>query len=1089
MGFLAIKSPFHKDSIDDYQGVLVPLAQASRHPTVAAEYARRRSSEGLSDNNTSSSAKSAEDSSIPKEGDAGEDGIMRTSSAGYNPYTLEGLRAEVNEDVAASGHDSSYDLKSKVINKAIQDIGMGRYNWELFILCGFGWFADNLWLQGVALTLPSLSAEFGISETHVRYTTCSLFVGLCLGASFWGIGSDIMGRRLAFNLTLLIAGVFGIAAGAAPNWVGACGLFAALGVGVGGNLPVDGALFLEFLPNASGGLLTLLSVWWPVGQLVASLIGWAFLGSDYPLDQGWRYFVYTMGTLTFVMFLARFLLFHLYESPKFLLSRGRQSEAVAVVHGMAYKNKTTTWLTEEILNEIGGDPLAKDVLKLSTTEIIKRKFASFSTERIGPLFHTKKLGWTTALLWFCWLTIGMGYPLFNAFLPQYLSNGKGSNGEAVSNYTTYRNYAISSVVGVPGSIIACYTVDIKYIGRKGTMAIATMLSGVFLFLFTLSADSNYQVAFSSIEAFFQNIMYGVLYAYTPEVFPAPNRGTGTGISSFLNRIAGLCAPIIAANIPDANPNAPVFVSGGLILAAFVAMIFLPIETRGNLAESLQTRIKMSVRIVLDDPHAFYTNLDFISGRIILNLTSDENVTAIVVKLEGESRTVLLRPVGSLTMQGPYSHRQQRREGLVQENHKILYRVAQVFPTIGPNQTPMSGLAYTLRAGQHEYPFRIKIPFNNGCSDPQQQQMQMGAFGGFGLSGLQQMQYRHVKRTLPPSLTGFPGEAEIRYYVKVTVQRPSLFKENRRSAIGFKFLPIEPPRPAKTQNEVYARRPYEFQAGLAGYGKKSALFQKKPTKMSETAPKGEIDARLPSPAILTCNEPLPLRIVARKLNESAEHVFLTGLQVNLFGFTEVRALDVARTETNTWVLLSTTGLSIPISSPGDELRKDRAVDPSLWNMIPLPNTVAPSFYTCNLTRKYELEVRPQTITLPLRFQIEVYSGISPPAALLDAIASRPTIPVRPQTQPTPAVSDPLYPPQAPPGGPSADDAPPSYEDAMAEDISPADGPRREYSGVTDVNAPGLDEKGGAAPKYSAIQGNPGPGPGGLGRGGPGRGGVV
>lgn len=281
------------------------------------------------------------------------------------------------------------------------------------------------------------------------------------------------------------------------------------------------------------------------------------------------------------MFLSRFLLFHLYESPKFLLSRGRQAEAVAVVHGMAFKNKTTTWLTEEILNEIGGAVDDKSGIKLTTSEILKRKFASFSTERIGPLFHTKRLGWNTALLWFCWLTIGMGYPLFNAFLPQYLSNGQTSSGEAVSSYTTYRNYAITSVVGVPGSIIACYTVNIPHFGRKGTMAVSTMLSGVFLFLFTISADSNYQLAFSSVEAFFQNIMYGVLYAYTPEVFPAPVRGSGTGVSSFLNRVAGLCSPIIAANIPEANPNAPIYVSGGLILAAFVAMLCLPIETMGR----------------------------------------------------------------------------------------------------------------------------------------------------------------------------------------------------------------------------------------------------------------------------------------------------------------------------------------------------------------------------------------------------------------------------------------------------------------------------------------------------------------------------
>ena len=33
--------------------------------------------------------------------------------------------------------------KSKVINKAIQDVGMGTYQWKLFVLCGFGWLADK----------------------------------------------------------------------------------------------------------------------------------------------------------------------------------------------------------------------------------------------------------------------------------------------------------------------------------------------------------------------------------------------------------------------------------------------------------------------------------------------------------------------------------------------------------------------------------------------------------------------------------------------------------------------------------------------------------------------------------------------------------------------------------------------------------------------------------------------------------------------------------------------------------------------------------------------------------------------------------
>lgn len=40
--------------------------------------------------------------------------------------------------------------------------------------------------------------------------------------------------------------------------------------------------------------------------------------------------------------------------------------------------------------------------------------------------------------------------------------------------------------------------------------------------------------------------------------------------------------------------------------------------------------------------------------------------------------------------------------------------------------------------------------------------------------------RHVKQTLPPSIKSFPGEAEIRYYVKATVVRPQFYKENIRA---------------------------------------------------------------------------------------------------------------------------------------------------------------------------------------------------------------------------------------------------------------------------------------------------------------------
>lgn len=127
------------------------------------------------------------------------------------------------------------------------------------------------------------------------------------------------------------------------------------------------------------------------------------------------------------------------------------------------------------------------------------------------LWSTLLTSLEACLVWICWATIGMGYPLFNAFLPQYLENaGKGI--APTPTNVVYRNYLITSAVGVPGSGFAYFMVENKYIGRKGTIASATLLTGIILFLFTISSQPTYQLIMSSLEAFFQNIMYGVLYA-------------------------------------------------------------------------------------------------------------------------------------------------------------------------------------------------------------------------------------------------------------------------------------------------------------------------------------------------------------------------------------------------------------------------------------------------------------------------------------------------------------------------------------------------------------------------------------------------
>lgn len=441
------------------------------------------------------------------------------------------------------------------------------------------------------MTLPSLSAEFGVDEKTVRYTTSAVFFGLCIGSSVWGIGSDIFGRRIAFTMTLLITSIFGVISSYSGTWGWVCFFYAALGFGVGGNLPVDGALFLELLPEGSTSLLTLLSVWWPVGQLVSSLFAWYFI-TNYSAEIGWRYFIFAIGVLTFIMFVLRSVVSQVYESPKFLLSQGRTAEAVTVVQRVALRNNARTWLTTSVLDAVvaGEDaPVEQAPVRVSASSVLMDNLKSFSGERLRPLFSTRKLGLATGLLWFTWATIGMGYPLFNAFLPQYLSHG-GSDGPSTDPGTApeisdeaYRNYAITSAAGFPGALLATYLVDhpSPFLGRRGTLAFSSLSSAILLILFvTHGTTPGWQLFFSSVAAFTQNIMYGVLYAFTPEVFPAPVRGAGTGVASFLNRATGLLAPLLAANVPGNGTSVPVYMAGGLIFSAFLGVCLIPVETRG-----------------------------------------------------------------------------------------------------------------------------------------------------------------------------------------------------------------------------------------------------------------------------------------------------------------------------------------------------------------------------------------------------------------------------------------------------------------------------------------------------------------------------
>lgn len=481
--------------------------------------------------------------------------------------------------------DPVYEAKARVLNRAIQNIGMGYYQWQLFIVVGFGWASDNLWPIVTSLIFTPITNEFNPSRPPLL--TLAQNIGLLAGAMFWGFGCDIFGRRWAFNLTLGVTSVFGLIAAGSPNFA-AIGTFAALwSFGVGGNLPVDSAIFLEFLPGTHQYLLTVLSVDWAFAQLLATLVAWPLLGNmtcqegevcTRAKNMGWRYFMIAMGGIAMVMFLIRFVLFTIYESPKYHMGKGHDDEAVRIVHEVARRNGKTSSLTIEDLKacEVLGDGRAQQT---DATAALKRNLEKVNLSHVRALFATKKMAFSTGMIMLVWAFIGLGYPLYNAYLP-YLQALKGAEFGDGSTYITYRNQVIIAVLGIPGALLGGFLVEIRGFGRRGTLSLSTVLTGVFLYCSTTATTSNALLGWNCAFNFCSNVMYAVLYAYTPEVFATKDRGSGNALCATSNRVFGIMAPIIAM-FANLKTTAPVYTSGALFIAAGLSVIVLPYEPQGK----------------------------------------------------------------------------------------------------------------------------------------------------------------------------------------------------------------------------------------------------------------------------------------------------------------------------------------------------------------------------------------------------------------------------------------------------------------------------------------------------------------------------
>ncbi|KAH7405625.1 sugar transporter [Phaeosphaeria sp. MPI-PUGE-AT-0046c] len=474
---------------------------------------------------------------------------------------------QVNEDIDATKHNLA------VLNQTIESLGFGKYQWKMFFTCGFGFLVDQMLVVSVGLVIPQITKQWDVK--YPSMLIASLYAGALVGALLCGFLLDTIGRKLVWQNSLFVVTIFTLIAASSPNFT-ALAIFIGLQcVGAGGNIAIDITVFTESIPQAKGYMLTALTMWWGIGNAVGGFLAWPLIThfscpeaatpdmcSNHD-NMGWRYQYILIGGLTFLMAVIRVFCMKMEESPKWLVTQGRYEDALAVLTEISKANQRDLQIISNDFLQLRYDHRADATVSRAV--------------HVRGLFSTRILARSTFGLIVLWMCIGIAYPIYTLFLPIYLANN-GANLGTGSTFNTYRDYSISSTVGIFGPLFSAILVNTPILGRRCSMAITALCAAAFAGAFTSVRSEASNIAFSSLLGFWQNAFYAILYSYTPEVLPTAHRGTGCGLTLALGRVASLSSPFIAT-FSDLNTSAPIWVCLGLYVVIAITAVSLPYEPK------------------------------------------------------------------------------------------------------------------------------------------------------------------------------------------------------------------------------------------------------------------------------------------------------------------------------------------------------------------------------------------------------------------------------------------------------------------------------------------------------------------------------
>lgn len=420
---------------------------------------------------------------------------------------------------------------------------------------------DATVISGVVPFIRDYFALSGVGgDLKLGFAVSSLGWGAMAGNAIAGPLSDRFGRRrvlLGTALLFVMSSVLAASATSLPSFIAARIVG---GLAVGGAILIAPMYIAEIAPAQKRGSLVSLN------QLMIVIgISASFFSNYFLLNLGEHNWRYMLGVQMIPALLYFTLLWFVPESPRWLLLKGRDEEALRV------------------LRQVSAEQQAQDNLQQIrqslNTKSVSRGFRGLLDSRVR-LIMTIALG----LAFFQQIT---GINAIFYYLPTIFAQAGGGVDDA------FRQAVMVGVVNVAMTFVAIWLID--RIGRKPLLIVG--IAGMALSLFAISwafSQESYNarlvlIAIVGFVASFAISLGPVMWVLLSEIFPNEQRAAAISVAGFWNALVSATVTLIFPWALSTLSSSGTFLVFALFATAALLFVLLLVpETKGRTLEQLES---------------------------------------------------------------------------------------------------------------------------------------------------------------------------------------------------------------------------------------------------------------------------------------------------------------------------------------------------------------------------------------------------------------------------------------------------------------------------------------------------------------------